>query len=146
MEQKEFWRGVEGVEFIWHGEWADPELRYGNIVANCVEVENDLQAYTIGEIPDDDRYEERFTMWCRENRTEVIDSIYLHQTPENARYNFYDALDGGEIEYADPIRIDDHFVTRVRIDEDCRMWLLDTEAESTNCRWRVSLIPASVSL
>lgn len=123
MEQKEFWRGVEGVGFIWHGEWADPELRYGNIVANCVEVEMDLQAYTIGEIPDDDRYEERLTMWCREHRVEVIATMYLCERYSSKRCNFFDALDGGEIVFEDAIVIDGIFVKGISLDEDCRMWL-----------------------
>lgn len=37
-----FWYGIPDVEFIWHGEWADPELRYGGIVSKSA---NDLEDF-----------------------------------------------------------------------------------------------------
>lgn len=138
MEKKTYWRGVEGVEFLWHGEWVDPELRYDNIVANCTEVEMELQAIADEEIDgDSNRYEELFTMWCRNNRVEVIKAIYIYQTAESKRYNFFDALDGGAIDFADPIIIEGIWVNHVYMDEDCRMWLrtiddVDHELEQVN--------------
>ncbi len=41
MAKNNYWYEIEGVEFIWHGEWADPELyseKYDCIV-NSVDVE-----------------------------------------------------------------------------------------------------------
>lgn len=130
MKQRDYWRGVEGIDFLWHGEWADPELRYGNIVANGAEVEMDLQAVACEEIDADDScFEEKFTMWCREHRNDVIESIYLHQTYDSRRYNFFDALDGGTVTYADPILIDGMFVCEVRLDDECRMWIRTIDSE-----------------
>ena len=124
MEKKTYWRGVEGVEMLWHGEWADPELRYDNIVANCPTVEEELQYLASEEIDADDNcYEQKFTMWCQEHRTEVIDAIYINQTAESRRYNFFDALDGGAIIYEDPLLIDGLFIKEVRLDDECRMWI-----------------------
>ena len=87
MEKKTFWRGVEGVEFLWHGEWADPELRYGNVVANIVDVEECLSSSfeeAMG-IEDtwDGKHEEEFSQYCRDNRDEVIEYIYSGQTVQN---------------------------------------------------------------
>ena len=121
--KKNFWRGVEGVEFLWHGEWADPELRYGNIVANCHTVEDELHYDASEELPEDDAYGDEFSKWCQEHREDVIKAIYENQTAESKRYNFYDALDGGEIVYEDPIVINGLFINEVRLDEECRMWI-----------------------
>lgn len=87
MKKKEFWRGVEGIELLWHGEWGDPQLRYGNVVANIVDVEECLSSSfeeTMG-IEDtwDGEHEEEFSQYCRDNREEVIECIYSGQTVQN---------------------------------------------------------------
>ena len=124
MEKKTYWRGVEGVEMLWHGEWADPELRYDNIVANCPTVEEELQYLASEEIDADDNcYEQKFTMWCQEHRTEVIDAIYMNQTAESRRYNFFDALDGDGICLHEPIVVNNLWIYQISMDEECRMWL-----------------------
>lgn len=123
MEKKTYWRGVEGVEMIWHGEWADPELRYDNIVANCPTVEDDLIAMSCDELAVDNRFEENLTMWCQEHRTEVINAIYMNQTAESRRYNFFDALDGDGICLHEPIVVNNLWIYKISMDEDCRMWL-----------------------
>lgn len=97
MKKKEFWRGVEGVELIWHGEWSDPELRYGNVVANVVDVEECLSSSfeeAMG-IEDtwDGNHEEEFSQYCRDNREEVIEWIYSGQTPDNRLNLTYDMID-----------------------------------------------------
>ena len=87
MEKKTFWRGVEGVEFLWHGEWADPELRYGNVVANVVDVEECLSSSFEEAMDIEDtwegKHEEEFSQYCRDNRDEVIEYIYSGQTVQN---------------------------------------------------------------
>lgn len=37
---RETWRGVPGTRFIWHGEWADPEIEYKGHTINANEVED----------------------------------------------------------------------------------------------------------
>ena len=37
---REAWRGVPGTRFIWHGEWADPEIEYKGHLINANEVED----------------------------------------------------------------------------------------------------------
>lgn len=38
--QKSWWMGIEGIEMIWHGNQADPELVYQGISKNYWEIEN----------------------------------------------------------------------------------------------------------
>lgn len=38
--------GIEDVKFIWHGEWSDPEVSYGNKIINEVDLlENFIYNY-----------------------------------------------------------------------------------------------------
>ena len=39
-KQKSWWMGIEGIEMIWHGTQADPELVYRGISKNYWEIEN----------------------------------------------------------------------------------------------------------
>ncbi len=107
MEKKTYWRGVEGVEMLWHGEWADPELRYDNIVANLPSVEDELAFIVEGLNEWDDvwdgTHEEEFSQWCRENPYEVIQQIYNMQSYESKRYCFFDRLDGDSVVFDKPI-------------------------------------------
>ena len=127
--KKNFWRGVEGVELLWHGEWSDPELRYGNIVANCTYVEEYLETCWMDDVDNDMEhpYWDKFSEWCQDHREDVIGEIYLNQCYDSKRYNFFDALDGGEIEFEDAIVVDGLYVKSVFMDEDCRMWVRDID-------------------
>ena len=33
-DNKRYWCGIRGVYQIWHGQWADPEVRYKNYICN----------------------------------------------------------------------------------------------------------------
>ena len=33
------YRGIRGIEFVWHGAWADPELKYKNRLFNYWDIE-----------------------------------------------------------------------------------------------------------
>ena len=37
---RETWRGVPGTRFIWHGEWADPEIEYKGHLINANDVDD----------------------------------------------------------------------------------------------------------
>ena len=84
MGKKTFWRGVEGVEFLWHGEWLSPEVRYGKMVAYSEDVECSLahSFEDFAEIEDTwgGNHEEEFSQYCRENRSEVVETIAQYQT------------------------------------------------------------------
>lgn len=74
----DYFRGVEGVEMIWHGEWSDPELRYDGYVANYWKVEDALYA----DCKQDEAYgpgvadsEDGFNKYCQEHRNDVIEYV-----------------------------------------------------------------------
>ena len=39
------YRGCKDIEIIWHGDWADPELRYNGYVANYYKIDNEAAVY-----------------------------------------------------------------------------------------------------
>lgn len=41
-DSEDLFYGVPGVEFIWHGEWSDPEVRYKEYLLNYYDLENSL--------------------------------------------------------------------------------------------------------
>lgn len=67
---KIWWRGIEGVEMIWHGEWADPELTYKGVVKNYYDVEDPLFELAEEEGVDTDD-NEAFNDWLKEHKEEV---------------------------------------------------------------------------
>lgn len=71
----EYFRGVEGVEMIWHGEWADPELRYGDYVANYWTVEDAMYQACKEEFGADADSDEVFNKYCQDHRDDVIEYI-----------------------------------------------------------------------
>lgn len=87
MKKQVWWRGVEGVTVIDHGEWSDPELKYGNIVSQHFGVEEDLSNWFEEEtgVKDtwDGNHEEQFDQWCQENREQVIELIAQYQQGDN---------------------------------------------------------------
>ena len=34
------WYGIEGITFLYHGEWADPEIEYKGHIFNSWDIEN----------------------------------------------------------------------------------------------------------
>lgn len=99
MKQKTFWRGVEGVTMIDHGNWADPELRYKKMVANCVSVEEGMSSSFEEEKGVADtwcgKHEEEFSQYCRDNREEVIEIIAHCQSIDSkydATYSLWDEI------------------------------------------------------
>ena len=68
--KKNYYRGIRGIEFIWHGETPDPELSYQGKVVNYYDVEDTIwQEYKeYGHNPDD---EEEFTKYCQSHEAEI---------------------------------------------------------------------------
>ena len=76
--EPEYFRGVEGVEMIWHGSQADPELRYGDYIANYWIVEDAMyEACKADEAygPEAAENDELFNKYCQEHRDDVIEYI-----------------------------------------------------------------------
>ena len=36
------WYGIKGIDFVWHGEWSDPEIRYLGVLINAPTVEDSM--------------------------------------------------------------------------------------------------------
>lgn len=81
MEKKNYWRGVEGVTMIWHGEWSDPELEYDGKVANYLDVENTMWERYKEECRCADFYhfsgddDAEFNRFCRDYAEDVYELI-----------------------------------------------------------------------
>ena len=70
-----YYRGIRGVNLIWHGEWADPELSYKGKVVNYYAVEDTIwdeykdERHAKGvKTPDDDN---AFTKYCQQHAADV---------------------------------------------------------------------------
>lgn len=63
------WYGIEGIGFVWHGEWADPEIEYKGKRCSCYEVEDTLWNEFREEYPNRDEDEFEVYMW--ENQEHV---------------------------------------------------------------------------
>ena len=71
----EYFRGIRGIRFIWHGTNADPELSYRGKTVNYWDVENTLwEEYKEDRqekgllIPDD---QELFDKYCQEHSADI---------------------------------------------------------------------------
>lgn len=62
--------GIYGIEMVWHGSWADPELIWHNKSFNYFDVENTLYSY----------YKED----CGENGETVNDDVFGAWVKKNA--------------------------------------------------------------
>ena len=68
--KKSYYRGIRGIEFIWHGATPDPELSYQGKVVNYYDVEDTIwQEYKEDGYDSDD--EEEFTKYCQNHEAEI---------------------------------------------------------------------------
>jgi len=81
-ETKNFY-GLDGIEFIWHGEWADPEVEYEGRRFNYYDLEDPLW-----EIFREEREtecqpvnEDEFPGWVRQNRALAIEILENLMSP-----------------------------------------------------------------
>lgn len=75
MKKNNYYRGIKDIDFIWHGEWKDPELSYNGMTVNYYDVEDTIweeymeDRYTKAlENPDD---EEEFTGYCQRHEADI---------------------------------------------------------------------------
>jgi hypothetical protein len=76
MREEKLWYGIEGIKFIWHNEWADPEIEYKGRRCSCYVVENTMWERWIYDdndnlIPEREKDEEGFEKYMLENADEV---------------------------------------------------------------------------
>lgn len=74
-----FYRGAQGVEFIGHGEWSDPELAYNGYTFNYWDIEDALWSMFLDETgykdsqSDNPEIEEAFDKYVQNNVTDYLD-------------------------------------------------------------------------
>lgn len=89
------WMGIKGARWIWHGEWADPEVVYRGYCLDYFDIEQGLLELYRQENPGD-RNDEGFDDWMREHPDDVKDQLdLLADAAEEA------AQEEGEVEEAD---------------------------------------------
>lgn len=77
---KNYWCGIRGVYQIWHGQWADPEVRYKNYICNEWDLQDSMYITMKDRIadgedwgdPDNDR---DFMNFCKQNADLVKQDI-----------------------------------------------------------------------
>lgn len=70
---KDLWRGVPETTFIWHGEWADPEILYKGQLLSSEAIEESLwisyqSDLSEGKIAPNMSFDE----WCEEQGTDYL--------------------------------------------------------------------------
>jgi len=72
----ETYRGIEGINIIYHGEIADPELEYDGMVVNYWDVENEMHSRYQEKMKFDNlSYGGGLTRYCIDNAEEVKNLI-----------------------------------------------------------------------
>lgn len=82
-EQKKWYCGIEGVTFIWHGDWSDPELGYNGYAINEPTATDGLYAIFHDETGKDDT--DSFAEWLKGNKElffETLDSLIAEHEKE----------------------------------------------------------------
>lgn len=69
------WYGIKKIGFVWHGEWADPEIEYKGKRCSCYEVEDTMWGQFRDDYPDAN--ENDFEKYMKDNEDEVIELTRL---------------------------------------------------------------------
>ena len=72
-EPKKWYCGIEGVTFIWHGDWSDPELGYKGYAINEPTATDGLYAMFHEETGSDNN--DAFSTWLKENKGLLFDAL-----------------------------------------------------------------------
>lgn len=88
------WYGIEGIGFIWHNSWADPELEYKGKIVNSYIVEDTMWERWIYDdddnlIPERENDEDGFGNFMRENAEgvyELLENIIENMEVEEWNY------------------------------------------------------------
>lgn len=71
--QKKWYCGIEGVTFIWHGEWSNPELGYNGYAINESTATDGLFNEFYDETGKDNLDE--FAKWLKQNKDLLFDTL-----------------------------------------------------------------------
>ncbi len=81
------YRGAEGIEFVSHGEWSDPELIYDGLSFNYWDIENALWSMFCEELGEEtgltiyqieeqiDKYEPMFDKYVQQCAVEYLNDV-----------------------------------------------------------------------
>lgn len=67
---KTYWNGIKGVQFIWHGAWSDPEIKYHGRLYNYYDLEDCLLSSYREDNPEN-KNDEGFDEWAAANPDKV---------------------------------------------------------------------------
>lgn len=90
------WYGIDGIKFIYHNEWADPEIEYDNKLFNSHDVEDACWEDYNEDCKEDgtEPTEEGFAKWMKEHDYIVFD--YIDNLIESGNYkDLSDDIDEG---------------------------------------------------
>lgn len=76
--QKPFWYGIKSVQFIYHGDWSDPEIYYRGKLYNAEEAEEAMYAWYQDEKPGIS-----FEKWMKENEDLLKNDVIPYLTPND---------------------------------------------------------------
>lgn len=79
-DNKRYWCGIRGVYQIWHGQWADPEVRYKNYICNEWDLQESMYISMKDRIADGEDWgdpdnDEDFMNFCKANADLVKQDI-----------------------------------------------------------------------
>lgn len=81
MKEYPNWYGIEGIGFIWHGSWSDPELEYKGKVINSYIIEDSMWERFREDCEEQgknaDTYIDEFDTYMKENAEYVYEFLEL---------------------------------------------------------------------
>ena len=71
MKRNNNWYGIKGITFIWHNEWADPEIEFEGNVLNVHDIEDVMWERYLEEHPECDGDFDKFAEYMRREEEEI---------------------------------------------------------------------------
>lgn len=75
--------GIEDINFIWHGEWSDPEIEYKGNLINYYTIETSLYEDFLERLSNNENEGMNFNEWVYANKDLVYNYIELYLESEN---------------------------------------------------------------
>ena len=74
--------GIEDINFIWHGEWSDPEIEYKGNLINYYTIENSLYEDFLERLSNEENEGMNFEEWVYANKDLAYNYIELYLESE----------------------------------------------------------------
>lgn len=75
MKEYPNWYGIEGIGFISHGEWSDPEIEYNGKIVNAIVIEDAMVERYREDTGDDTDNEERFLQYMKDHAEDIYELL-----------------------------------------------------------------------